>query len=43
VRGKGFEDGTANWSEHLRPPADERTFFGIDERAREVERNLGVR
>jgi hypothetical protein len=42
-RGDGFGDNTGRFAEKLRPPADERGFSGLDSRAREVERDLGVR
>jgi hypothetical protein len=42
-RGKGFDDNTTGWTDKLRPPADEKQFSGLDARAKEIERNLGVR
>ncbi len=42
-RGDGFGDNSGRFAEKLRPPADERGFSGLDSRAREVERDLGVR
>ncbi len=43
MRGKGFGDNSAGWAQKMRPPADERQFSGLDSRAREIERDLGVR
>ncbi len=43
LRGKGFDDNSGTWAQKLRPPADESQFSGMDERSREIERNLGVR
>jgi hypothetical protein len=43
IRGKGFGDNTGEFAQKLRPPADEKQLSGIDERSREIERNLGVR
>lgn len=43
MRGKGFDDDTGRMARRLRPPADEKQFSGLDTRAREIERNLGVR
>ena len=42
-RGDGFGDDTGNFAQKLRPPADEARFSGLDERSREIERDLGVR
>ena len=42
-RGKGFGNNEGGWAQSLRPPADERQFSGVDARAQEIERNLGVR
>lgn len=42
-RGKGFDDNSAGWTDKMRPPADEKQFSGLDARAKEIERNLGVR
>ncbi len=43
MRGKGFEDGTADWSQNLRPTTESGRLSGIDGRSREIERNLGIR
>jgi hypothetical protein len=43
LRGKGFDDNSGSWAQKLRPPADESRFSGMDERSRDIERNLGVR
>ncbi|MGD9720943.1 MAG: hypothetical protein AB7O59_02685 [Pirellulales bacterium] len=43
LRGHGFEDKSNEWVQKMRPPADESRFSGTDARAREIERNLGVR
>jgi hypothetical protein len=42
-RGHGYGDRQEPFPRKLRPPADERQFSGLDARAREIERNLGVR
>lgn len=42
-RGKGFDDNSTGWTDKMRPPADEKQFSGLDARAKEIERNLGVR
>ena len=42
-RGQGFGDNSAGWAAKLRPPADAGRFSGLDARAQEIERNLGVR
>jgi len=42
-RGKGFGDNSTGWTGKMRPPADEKQFSGLDARAKEIERNLGVR
>jgi len=44
-RGKGFDDESKGWTEkmRLRPSADSAQFSGLDARAVEIERNLGVR
>jgi hypothetical protein len=42
-RGKGYDDDTNSLTKNLRPPADERQMTGFDARARDIERNLGVR
>jgi hypothetical protein len=45
VRGPGYTDDTANWSKNLRQPANSgpNQVFGVDQRAREIESNLGYR
>jgi hypothetical protein len=46
VRGKGYTDETATWSKGLRSPPASPTAgqsFGVDERARQIEANLGYR
>ncbi len=42
-RGKGFGNSEGTWAQNMRPPADEKRFSGVDARAQEIERNLGVR
>ena len=42
-RGKGYGDDSGRWAQEMRPPADEKQFSGLDARAQEIERNLGVR
>lgn len=42
VRGKGYTDETAGWTKNVRTPSDSTPMAGVDERAREIERNLGV-
>lgn len=42
-RGEGFGDNSGRWAQKMRPPADEKQFSGLDARAQEVERDLGVR
>jgi hypothetical protein len=42
-RGQGYGDQAESWTKHLRPPADERRLSGLDAKARDIERNLGVR
>jgi len=42
-RGHGYDKDVNSLTENLRPPADERSMTGYDERARDIERNLGVR
>jgi hypothetical protein len=42
-RGKDFGDREGHWARSLRPPADEKSLSGVDARAQEIERNLGVR
>jgi len=41
-RGHGYDEETA-WTSKIRLPADEKQFTGLDNRARDIERNLGVR
>lgn len=41
-RGHGYDEPTA-WTSKIRLPADEKQFTGLDNRARDIERNLGVR
>jgi hypothetical protein len=44
IRGPGYTDQTANWSKGLRPgSSDSGQKFGVDQRAREIEANLGYR
>ena len=44
VRGNGYTDATANWSKGMRPPSPgSNQVFGVDERARQIESNLGYR
>ncbi len=43
LRGKGFDDETTGWTKRLRQPSGEGNLAGVDERSREIERNLGVR
>ena len=43
LRGKGFEDNQGTWAQKMRPAADEKKFSGLDARAQDIERNLGVR
>jgi hypothetical protein len=43
LRGKGFDDNEGTWAQKMRPPADEKKFSGVDARAQDIERNLGVR
>jgi hypothetical protein len=46
VRGKGYSDETADWSKGLRTPSSSSgssQLFGVDERARQIEANLGYR
>jgi hypothetical protein len=43
VRGKGYTDETADWTKTVRTPSDSTPMAGVDERARQIERNLGVR
>lgn len=42
-RGPGYDDDVNALTQNLRPPGNERKFSGIDARARDIERNLGVR
>lgn len=44
-RGQGYGDASREWGDttKMRPPADPSKFSGFDERARDIERNLGVR
>ena len=42
-RGKGYDDQTQSWTKDLRPPADESRLSGLDAKARDIERSLGVR
>ncbi len=42
-RGHGYDKDVNSLTENVRPPADERAMTGYDERARDIERNLGVR
>jgi hypothetical protein len=42
-RGEGFGDDTGSWAQRMRPPADDKQFSGLDARAQQIERNLGVR
>ena len=42
-RGKEFGDRGGHWARQLRPPADEKQLSGLDARAQEIERDLGVR
>lgn len=42
-RGKGYDEDTNELTKNLRPPADERQMTGLDARARDIERSLGVR
>jgi hypothetical protein len=44
VRGPGYTDETASWSKGLRPSsAGSSQTFGVDQRARDIESNLGYR
>ena len=42
-RGNGYDERVNALTEDLRPPGDERRFTGVDNRARDIERSLGVR
>lgn len=43
MRGDGYNDGTADWTSRLRTPTSQGQISGLDGRAQEIERNLGVR
>lgn len=43
LRGNGYDEATQELTKNLRPEADEARLSGIDARARDIERNLGVR
>lgn len=43
LRGDGFNDGTSQWTGRLRSPTTKGQLSGLDGRAQEIERNLGVR
>jgi hypothetical protein len=43
IHGNGYGDFTSNWAENLRPPTRAGESVGLDKRAQEIERNLGVR
>jgi hypothetical protein len=43
LRGNGYGDYTSNWGENLRKPTAAGESVGLDKRAQEIERNLGVR
>jgi hypothetical protein len=43
LRGEGFSDETTGWTKKLRQPTAKGNLAGVDERSREIERNLGVR
>lgn len=42
-RGEGYDPSVNELTGNLRPPGKEKSFAGFDARAREIERNLGVR
>jgi hypothetical protein len=42
VRGKGYADDSADWTRNVRTPSESTPMAGVDERARQIERNLGV-
>jgi hypothetical protein len=42
-RGTGFGDNSGRWARKMRPPADEKSLSGLDARAQDIERDLGVR
>jgi hypothetical protein len=43
LRGQGFGDESAIWGQKLRPTMQPGSLAGADNRAREIEQNLGVR
>jgi hypothetical protein len=43
LRGNGFGDETATWGENIRPTTQPGNLMGMDSRAREIERNVGMR
>jgi hypothetical protein len=43
LRGDGYNDGTADWTGRMRTPTSKGQMSGLDGRAQEIERNLGVR
>ena len=43
LRGNGFGDESSRWGQNFRPPTQAGNMQGIDNRAREIEQNLGVR
>ena len=43
LRGMGYDEQTNELTKNLRGPSDERQMTGFDARARDIERNLGVR
>jgi hypothetical protein len=43
LRGEGFGDDSARWAQKLRPETESGKKLGFDNRAREIEQNLGVR
>ena len=42
-RGQGYDERAQAWTKDLRPPADEARLSGLDAKARDIERSLGVR
>lgn len=42
-RGAGYGENDERMPVNLRPPADERQFSGVNAKARDIERSLGVR
>ena len=42
-RGSGYGNDTPRWGEKLRTPTEAGQSAGLDSRAKEIERNLGVR